>query len=199
MNTIKTNWYNLIHGATVGMFGYIVSNSLNVALITFCGATLMSCVLFTKEITKEDRSNLKIGIAISSITMAGVTIGQLIIPDFAVKGEPIHSALFTMGFLLLFAAICTSDRVNINLMHAIYDWMVHVKTYYIERSPIFLLWIYVNVEHIRNYHTKAGSWYIVLFSVILGIGGYVISKSLLFALFCFGMGVLLPYTLFEVE
>ena len=74
--------------------------------------------------------------------------------------------------------------------------MVHVKTYYIERSPIFLLWIYANVEHIRNYHTKAGNRHIILFDVIVGIGGYVISGSLLFALYGFGVGVLLSYTLY---
>ena len=146
MKAIEANWYNLLHGATVGMFGYIVSNSLNVALVTFCGATLLSCVIFTKELTKEDRSNLKIGIAISFIIMAGVTIGQLIIPDSAVKGEPIHSALFTIGFLLFFTAICISERINTDLMHAIYNW----------------------IGHIRAYHIKGSHWYDLLFGVIVG-------------------------------
>ena len=40
----------------------------------------------------------KIGMLMSAIIMAVVTIGQLIVPDFIVKGEPMHSALFTMGF-----------------------------------------------------------------------------------------------------
>ena len=98
MKRIKGNWYNLIHGATVGMVGYIISNSPKVALITFCAATLLSRVVFTKETTKEDRSNLKIGMVLSATIMAVVTIGQLIAPDFIVKGEPIYSALFTIGF-----------------------------------------------------------------------------------------------------
>lgn len=171
MKAIEANWYNLLHGATVGMFGYIVSNSLNVALVTFCGATLLSCVIFTKELTKEDRSNLKIGIAISFIIMAGVTIGQLIIPDSAVKGEPIHSALFTIGFLLFFTAICISERINTDLMHAIYNW----------------------IGHIRAYHIKGSHWYDLLFGVIVGVAAYVISNSALFTLIAFGIGTLISY------
>ena len=112
MTSIKGNWYNLIHGATVGMFGYIVSTSPKVAIIAFCVATLLSGAIFTKETTKEDILNLKIGMAISAIIMTIVTVGQLIIPDFVVKGEPIHSALFAMGFLSFLAAIVISERLE---------------------------------------------------------------------------------------
>lgn len=113
MNLIKGNWYNLIHGATVGMFGYIVSNSPKVALIAFGGATLLSCAIFTMETTKEDIITLKIGLVLSAIIMSIVTVGQLITPDFVVKGESTHSALFTMGFLLFLAAIHISERKRV--------------------------------------------------------------------------------------
>ena len=171
MKRIKGNWYNLIHGATVGMVGYIISNSPKVALIAFGGATLLSCAIFTMETTKEDIITLKIGLVLSTITMAIATVGQLIIPDFIVKGEPIHSALFTIGFLLFFTAICISERINTDLMHAIYNW----------------------IGHIRAYHIKGSHWYDLLFGVIVGVAAYVISNSALFTLIAFGIGTLISY------
>ena len=129
MTSVKGNWYNLIHGATVGMFVYIASNSPKDAIITFCVATLLSCAISTKETTKEDILNLKIGMSISAIIMAIITAGQIITPDFVVKGEPIHSALFAMGFLLFLAVIYVSEKIDYDMAYRIYAEAEHIRAY----------------------------------------------------------------------
>ena len=171
MTLIKGNWYDLINGATVGMFGYIVSNSPKVALIIFFGATLVSCALFTKETTKEDTTTLKIGLVLSTIIITIVTAGQLIIPNFIVKGEPTHSALFAMGFLLFLATIYISEKINYDMAYR----------------------IYVGAVHIQAYHLKESHWYDTPFGAMVGAAVYIMSNSAPFALIAFGMGTLLSY------
>ena len=116
----------------------------------------------------------KIGMLMSAIIMAIVTIGQLTTPNFIVKGEPMHSVLFTVGFLLFFATIHISERINADLMHT----------------------IYTRVEHIRAYHIKESHWYDLPFGAMVGAAGYAVSNSAPFALIAFGVGVLLSYVIF---